>query len=330
MLHSKKLIFAIVLTFGCSASLSAQLIPSRSDGSSAGMGINNVNAPLPEPLLKGKGAFISYELGDVRGFPSSYNGGEERAYAEFYSHIRPWGRAIVQNAQSILEVSTVKPHPDNAPCGEVRVLAGGRVEAACFTLETVLREGLNILPNQLTGGAEWVRHDSWDIVAKDNSAAGKTEEEVYREVLLAVAYERFSLKLHSEKRSAKGFALTVATAGKLGPGLTPASGQPHSFDVKPGPSLVAHAIKMSELAEFLRWPAGSGRVVEDKTGLSGLYDVNLRWTPLQTDQIANPAIDKDGPVIFTALRDQLGLKLVTKQVMQDSYEIQAAGRPGSN
>lgn len=149
-------------------------------------------------------------------------------------------------------------------------------------------------------------------------------------MLLAVAYERFGLKLHSEKRPAKGFALTVATSGKLGPGLTPASGQPHSFDVKPGPSLIAHGIRMSELAEWLRWPAGMGRVVEDKTGLSGLYDVNLHWTPLQTDQIKDPAIDKDGPVIFTALREQLGLKLVTTQVEQDSYEIQAAERPGPN
>lgn len=244
--------------------------------------------------------------------------------------ITSFGTVVALNAQSILDVSTVKPHPDDASCGETRVLAGGRVEIGCFTLETVIREGLNILPNQLTGGAEWVRHDRWDIVAKDTSAAGKPEEDVYREVLLAVAYERFGLKLHSEKRPAKGFALTVASAGKLGPGLVPASGQPHSFDVKPGASLIAHRIRMSELAEWLKWPAGGGRVVEDETGLSGLYDVNLRWTPLQTDQITGSAISTDNPVIFSALRDQLGLKLVSTHVEQDRYEIQTAERPDSN
>jgi uncharacterized protein (TIGR03435 family) len=246
------------------------------------------------------------------------------------SFITSLGIVTGLNAQSILEVSTVKPHPDNAPCGETRVLGGGQVELACFTLELVIREGLNILPFQITGGPEWVRHDRWDIVAKDTDAAGKREEEVYREVLLAVARERFSLKLHSEKRPAKGFALTIVTTGKLGPGLTPASGQPYSFGLEPGPSLIGHGITMSELAEWLKWPAGAGRVVEDKTGLSGLYDVNLRWTPLQTDQITNPATDKEGPVIFTALREQLGLKLVTTQIEQDSYEIQTAERPGSN
>jgi uncharacterized protein (TIGR03435 family) len=244
--------------------------------------------------------------------------------------ITSFGTVVALNAQSILEVSTVKPHPDSAPCGETRVLAGGRVEAACFPLEQVIREGLNILPNQLTGGAEWVRHDRWDIVAKDTSAAGKPEEDVYREVLLAVAYERFGLKLHSEKRPAKGFALTVASPGKLGPGLKPNGGQPHSFDVKPGPSLIAHGIRMSELAEWLKWPAGAGRVVEDKTGLSGLYDVNLHWMPLHADQIKDSTIATDEPIIFTALRDQLGLKIVTTQVDQDSYEIQTAERPDSN
>lgn len=246
------------------------------------------------------------------------------------SSIASLGVVAGLNAQSILEVSTVRPHPDHAQCGETRVLSGGQVEAACFTLETMIREGFNILPNQLTGGAEWIRHDMWDVVAKDNSAAGKPEEEVYKEVLLAVAYERFGLKLHSEKHLAKGFALTVASSGKLGPGLRLASGQPHSFEVKPGASLIAYGIKMSELAEFLKWPAGAGRVVEDKTGLSGLYDVTLRWTPLRTDQIKNPATDKDGPVIFTALKDQLGLKLVSTQVEQNNYEIQSAQRPDSN
>jgi len=246
------------------------------------------------------------------------------------SVIASTGIVPVQNAQSILDVSTVKPHPDKAPCGETRVLGGGQVEIACFSLEQMIREGLNILPNQLSGGPEWIRHDAWDIVAKDNSAAGKPDEDVYREVLMAVAYERFGLKLHSEKHPAKGFALTLATVGKLGPGLTHTSGQPHSFDMKPGPSLIAYGITMKEFADWLKWPTGAERVVVDQTGLSGLYDVSLKWTPLYTDQIKNPAIDKEGPVIFSALRDQLGLKLVTTQIDLLSYEIQAAEHPGPN
>jgi hypothetical protein len=59
--------------------------------SSASVGINSVQAPVPAPLLNGKKAFISYELGDVTAFPEAYSGGPERAYGEFYTAMKAWG-----------------------------------------------------------------------------------------------------------------------------------------------------------------------------------------------------------------------------------------------
>ncbi|MGB6743919.1 MAG: hypothetical protein WBE38_09680 [Terracidiphilus sp.] len=60
--------------------------------SSAAKGVNSLAAPVPTPLLNGKKAFISYELGDVTAFPSSYSGGPERAYNEFFAGMKAWGR----------------------------------------------------------------------------------------------------------------------------------------------------------------------------------------------------------------------------------------------
>jgi hypothetical protein len=60
--------------------------------SSAAKGINSLAAPVPTPLLNGKRAFISYELGDVTAFPSAYSGGPERAYSEFFAQMKAWGR----------------------------------------------------------------------------------------------------------------------------------------------------------------------------------------------------------------------------------------------
>jgi len=60
--------------------------------SSAAKGVNTVAAPVPAPLLNGKRAFISYELGDVTSFPSAYSGGPERAYSEFFAQMKAWGR----------------------------------------------------------------------------------------------------------------------------------------------------------------------------------------------------------------------------------------------
>jgi hypothetical protein len=60
--------------------------------SSAAKGINTLAAPIPAPLLNGRKAFISYELGDVTAFPDRYSGGPERAYNEFFAQMKTWGR----------------------------------------------------------------------------------------------------------------------------------------------------------------------------------------------------------------------------------------------
>jgi len=81
--------------------------------SSASVGVNNLAAPVPTPLLKGKKAFISYELGDVTAFPSSYSGGPERAYSEFLADMKAWGRYEIvmdpKDADLIFAVRFVDP-----------------------------------------------------------------------------------------------------------------------------------------------------------------------------------------------------------------------------
>jgi len=81
----KKSVALCALTLSCALPLSAQR-------SSAAKGVNTTAAPVPTPLLNGKRAFISYEIGDVTAFPSSYSGGPERAYNEFFADMKDWGR----------------------------------------------------------------------------------------------------------------------------------------------------------------------------------------------------------------------------------------------
>ena len=112
----------------------------RSDRSSAEVGINTVNAPVPDPLLKGKRAFISYELGDVTAFPSSYSGGPERAYGEFYNQMKAWGRYELvsdpKNADVIFAVRFVDPPAIPHPQIRIGVMdAGARVSLWGFVEE---------------------------------------------------------------------------------------------------------------------------------------------------------------------------------------------------
>ena len=237
---------------------------------------------------------------------------------------------VTATRAQVLEVASIKPHPAQDACFETSVLPGGRLEVSCYTLELIIREALNILPGQLTGGPKWAKQDRWDIAAKPINANTKSDERVYREMLRAIAMERFHVKLRSETRQAKGLVLTVTHHGKLGPALRPNTGAQHTFEVKPGPSLSARNVSMGELAQWLKWPAGAGRTVEDRTGLSGTYDFVLKWTPLNAEQITDPAISRDAPAIFTALREQLGLRIRAGKVHERFYVIEEAQRPDPN
>ena len=94
--------------------------------SSAALGINTMQAPVPAPLVKGKKAFISYELGDVTSFPSRYSGGPERAYSEFFLAMKTWGRyelvADPRDADVVFAIRFVDPPEIAKPQLRVGVL----------------------------------------------------------------------------------------------------------------------------------------------------------------------------------------------------------------
>ena len=99
--------------------------------SSAATGINRSGAPVPDPIVKGKRAFISYEMGDVTAFPQAYSGGPERAYSEFYASMKAWGRYELvsdpKDADVIFAVRFVAP-PETLPQIRIGILdPGGRV-----------------------------------------------------------------------------------------------------------------------------------------------------------------------------------------------------------
>ena len=115
--HFSKLLSGVLLIAGLTAP--AQIIRlSTPKKSSADAGVNSVQAPIPTPLLTGKRAFISYELGDVTAFPYAYSGGPERAYGEFYSAMKTWNRyelvADPNDADIVFAVRFVDP-PNTVP-----------------------------------------------------------------------------------------------------------------------------------------------------------------------------------------------------------------------
>jgi uncharacterized protein (TIGR03435 family) len=216
------------------------------------------------------------------------------------------------------DVAAIKPHANGAPCGESNVLPGGRLVLNCLTLREIVSEALDIVPEELGGGPDWVKTELWDLIAKAEGVSGEMKPRDYRARLLALLDDRFHLKIRRESKEVSGFVLVRARKRRLGPALTPNRGAAWRFDVDPGISLTVQRTSMAEFAEWLKSPIAVGKAVEDRTGLSGEYDFKLTWAPMKLDGTG------DAPSIFTALPEQLGLKLRASKVRAHVFAIERA------
>ena len=242
------------------------------------------------------------------------------------------------------EVVSIVPRKDFAQGGSIKFLSGGRFQATnvyvIALIATAFRNGPPLLFAQIEGGPDWIRFDRFDVVAKTESVAGD-EAALYRrlpELLRPVLEERFRLKTHWETRELPIYALVLSHQdGRLGPDmrLSNCSPRPETFrataatvvhDERPvceassgGRGVIdGHGLSMLTLVSAL---SGLDRVVVDRTGLRGFYDLKLRWSP---DAVNGAA---DAPSLFTALQEQLGLKLEPTKGVVDVLVIDHVERP---
>jgi uncharacterized protein (TIGR03435 family) len=177
----------------------------------------------------------------------------------------------------------------------------------------------------------WADNDRFDVKAKtgDDTAAAlqklpvQEQEQLTMKMLQLLLADRFQLRIHNESKVQPIFELVLAKGGfKL---------KPQPADQKPGwgksvrGELILHGRSAAELAHFLSQVNLAGRSVVDKTGLTGNYDIDLKWTP--DDQQGTPDA---GPTLFTALEEQLGLKLVPSKGPVDTIIVDHVERPTEN
>jgi uncharacterized protein (TIGR03435 family) len=233
------------------------------------------------------------------------------------------------------EVASVKLNKS----GDSRVIGGrtqpgGRFTMANVQLREIIRLAYRLQSFQVLGGPNWINSDRFDIVAKAESRAAPEQLWLMLRTLLA---ERFKLAVHNDTRELPVFALVVARSdGNLGPQLrhsdadcvAAAAGPPSGVAPSPpDPSqppqcgsgrlgsgrFTARAQRIEALSLLLSTRVS--RSVIDRTGLTGFFDFDLEWTAAAGEPgvppTTGPANDRpdDGPSIFTALQEQLGLKL---------------------
>lgn len=245
----------------------------------------------------------------------------------------------VSGCPPAFEVATVKPSRPGR-WGQDIDETGDRLTIQNFTLRRLIREAYGLKSDsQIIGGPEWINDQRFDIVAKvdDAEAAsmGKmTDDQSDKEwalMLQSLLADRFRLEVTRGERTLPVFALVVAhSRPKMKPtptnGASGQGGDP-GIDID-WDELTARAASMDQFADSLTSLRDlNSRVVLNRTGLRGNFDFQLHWARNRGD---GASTDSPYPEIFTALEEQLGLKLKSARAIVDVVVVESAARPSGN
>jgi len=213
-------------------------------------------------------------------------------------------------------------------------LAGSRYTANNQTVVGIVMGAYHVTPERIIGGPSWIANDRFDVVAASSTPINAKDLDVMLQSLLR---DRFGFAGHRETRTMAAYRLVPRTSGELGPGLKRAAvdcGDPaavaaarsrakSSEPVCGGRSgagqLIFRGTTVNALAAALT--SATGRQVVNDTGLTGRFDIDLEWSSLQT---------ADGLSIFTAVQEQLGLKLESSTAAVEVVVIDSVSRPAEN
>jgi uncharacterized protein (TIGR03435 family) len=260
------------------------------------------------------------------------------------------------------EAASIKPNTTGG-FTNLRPPVGGRFTATNATLKMLIDVAYKVRTYQLSGGPGWLDSEHYDLTAK---AEGNANQDQVFLMLQKLLEDRFQLRLHHETKEMPVYALVVAKNGaKNGsklkeftesgcvpfdpdkpPPPPPPPGQPFARGTVPcgvflmmGNALEATKTDIKQFASALTNMQELGRPVIDKTGLTGTYAIHLEYAPVGRggrglgvagDGAQTPLPDASGPSIFTALQEQLGLKLEPQKAPIEILVIDHAEKPTEN
>jgi uncharacterized protein (TIGR03435 family) len=259
---------------------------------------------------------------------------------------KPVAQPIAISGLPQFEVASIKP---SAPDSNLKVdfASGGKLFITNATLRFLIKIAYDIGDDQLTGGPGWIGSKRFDLAATPERPLGGDPKNMAPDQILVfhkpvqlrlqrLLAERFQLELRREATPMSIFGLVVGKGGPKKLTVTKSTGDPQ-LNAKSGNGVLnAVGVDMATLAKFLS-EGQTGRPVVDMTGLKGKYDFHLEWAPdtsqnsLPADSGANqPPADAGGISIFTALQQQLGLKLDARTDAADRLVVMRAELPSAN
>jgi uncharacterized protein (TIGR03435 family) len=255
---------------------------------------------------------------------------------------------LIAQAPPAFDVASIKPNNSGATVESVRFYPpSGRVTMTNVTVKRLIQNAYQLQDQQIAGGPKWLDSEHFDIVA--NSEAANLSPMDRWMMVRALLADRFKLKMHTEPREQSVFALVPARSdGKVGSQLkksetactAPTAPRTAPIDlsvpnqcgvIMGGPGRMNfRGVTMEVLAAQLS--SRVGRSVVDRTGLAGRFDLDVEFAPqpLRSDG-SDPTLgdrpSSDAPSIYTALTEQLGLKLESQKRPVDVTVIDSIERP---
>jgi uncharacterized protein (TIGR03435 family) len=231
-----------------------------------------------------------------------------------------------QSARPAFEVASIKPIQAAPGSASGIQSLPGRIIGRNVTLKRCIRGAYDIPETLIFGGPKWADEERYEIDAKAAGPAGDHDMMVMLQSLLA---ERFHLVFHREQKQMSGYALVVAKRGLKAERSAKDNGARTSTSRG---SIEAEASTMANLAQklsdALREP------VADFTAVEGRFNFKLSWNPDDakplTPRVTGTPAESSAPSMFTALEEQLGLKLESRKVPVEVFVIDNVEKPSAN
>jgi uncharacterized protein (TIGR03435 family) len=241
------------------------------------------------------------------------------------------------NANPSFEVATIKPSAPNTP-GKGFGFRGGHFVTRNTNLNDLIAFAYGLHAKQIVDAPAWFGTDLYDIEAKPD-AEGQPSHKQMQMMVQKLLADRCKLTFHHDKRDLSVYVISLASGG---PKMTKSKSDPHD----PGAFLFRNLgdliVRNQSMADFATWMQAGvmDKPVVDQTGLTDKYDFQLKWTPDEsqfgqfrgTGAIVPPPTDdpKAPPSLYTAIQEQLGLKMGPAKFPDDVIVIDHVEKPSEN
>lgn len=231
-----------------------------------------------------------------------------------------------QDAKPRFETASIRPNNTSVSGSPILANRPGRFTLSNASVFEMIGMSFGVRTEEIVDAPDWTKRERFDIVA---IAPGKPIAQ-YWMMLRTLLEERFSLRFRREPRLLPIYKLSrIRPDGALGPNLRSVT-----TDCRATPTACRYSdsgqgtVKIRGREWSIEWLGGElDRRVVDETGLVGQFDIDFNWNP---DPLSNSDRASDRPSIFTALQDQLGLKLESSRGNVEVLVIESVQRPTEN